>query len=143
MLPKYKRSLFFFLLSSRKCSQIWLSPIVNDDYQPTYLRNLKKKTLIVTLDNIRKNKIKKISILILIYMALSNMNHIFGWFRLLIGQIDNLKGQERYIHEINSGNLFFSAFKWWPCISIQLGGTWNMYHLFIQVLYPWQYQVFT
>jgi hypothetical protein len=43
MLPKYG-TIPKLLLSSLTCSQIWLSPLV-DESQPTYLTNLNKTTL--------------------------------------------------------------------------------------------------
>jgi len=47
---KYRTILKIFYFSSRTCSQIWLSPLVND-CQPNYIKNLrkKKKTLIHAL----------------------------------------------------------------------------------------------
>ncbi len=48
MIPKENLNCFTI------CGQIWLNPIL-DDYQSTYLANLKRKTLIQIVNKKKKN----------------------------------------------------------------------------------------
>jgi hypothetical protein len=76
-------------------------------------------------------------------MALSNMNHIFGWFRLLIGQIDILKVERDISMKLTVETFFFRLSNDDLILVPNCEGPENMYRLFVRVLYQCQYQVFT